>query len=236
MKLGELFTLKNLVIGAAIVVGAKYIYEEIKDTPTFEKISKDVKKVVKKATDPETMTVESKEFVTYYKLSSYEEVTETGWEVPTGAYNVRTEHRIKNVDHISVGEVSIPIERSDIYYIYDIKKWVHRENIDYRGVGQFGETEKAFQLGDIKSKFPGIMQGAVINPQVGDIKIREVITYFKITGSDNKTGKLVHFEDVDQILYNGTALGDIMDYDMKFGKPRNLRRHIYEKSDATAES
>lgn len=217
---------KHVLIAAGIGVGLAIAHEYYGFPDNLIIKAKDAFKKVKK---PKTMSVRQKEWKKYVKVSRFEEVTETGWEVPNGAYDVRTERRVRNSDKIEIGEVSIPLERTDIYYIYKIKKWVHHETFEERWAGQYSiEKSVAFDE-EIKNhiKASNKSSDVALSPEIGDCKIDDTSLYFTIYGTDIDTGKTINAGFVDMIFYNDLAIGDLLDYDRvtSYGTVKGLRRH-----------
>ena len=217
---------KHVLIAAGIGVGLALAHEYY-GFP--DNLIGAVKEKIKKVKKPKTMSVRQKEWKKYIKVSRFEEVTETGWEVPNGAYDVRTERRVRNSDKIEIGEVSIPLERTDIYYIYKIKKWVHHETFEERWAGQYS-VEKSVGFDEkIKNRIKSSNKSSdvILSPEIGDCKIDDTSLYFTIYGTDIDTGKTINAGFVDMIFYNDLAIGDLLDYDRVTldGTVKGLRRH-----------
>lgn len=218
---------KHILIAAGIGVGLALAHEYYGFPDNLIIKAKDAFKKVKK---PKTMSVRQKEWKKCVKVSRFEEVTETGWEVPNGAYDVRTERRARNSDKIEIGEVSIPLERTDIYYIYKIKKWVHLKTFEKRWAGQYSVEKSVAFDEEIKNRIKASNKSndVVLSPEIGDCKIYDTSLCFTIYGTDiDDTGKTINADFVDMIFYNDLAIGDLLDYNRVTldGTVKGLRRH-----------
>ena len=217
---------KHVVIAVGIGVGLALAHEYY-DFP--DSLIVKAKDAFKKAKKPKTMSVRQKEWKKYIKVSRFEEVTETGWEVPNGAYDVRTERRVRDSDKIEIGEVSIPLERTDIYYIYKIKKWVHHETFEEKWTGQYSVEKSVGFDAEIQRRINAANKSTDVklNPEIGDCKITDASLWFTIYGTDIETGKTINADFVDMIFYNDLAIGDLLDYDKvtSYGSIKGLRRH-----------
>lgn len=217
---------KHVLIAAGIGVGLA-IAHEYYGFP--DNLIGTVKEKIKKSRQPKTMTVREKQWKKYIKVSRFEEITETGWEVPNGAYDVRTERRARDSDKIEIGEVSIPLERTDIYYIYKIKKWVHHETFEHRWVGQYSVEKSVAFDEEIKNRIneANKSRDVMLSPEIGDCKIDETSLWFTVYGTDNGTGKTIEDSFLDMFFYNDLAIGDMLDYDKvtSWGSVKGLRRH-----------
>ena len=228
MKAKELFTVKNLVIAGLMVFGAKKAYDYFKTTKTYS----DIKKKAEEVSAPETMTVIRKFWTRTVTVSKYVEETCTGWSVPDGAYDVKTERRARDSDRVTIGAVSVPIEKMDIYYIYKIRTWKTQETFRHSEEGQYSDVLGAAAVKKIEEsiKQNNSSNDIYLNPEVGDCKITSIKTTYTIVGTNDKTDDLVE-TNTDQYFHSSIAIGDKLDYRKGMcGVIKNLRRHI-EKGD-----
>lgn len=216
---------KHVLIAAGIGVGLA-IAHEYYGFP--DNLIGAVKEKIKKSRQPKLMTVKEKRWTKYIKIARYEEVTETGWEVPNSAYDVRTERRARESDKIEIGEVSIPLERTDIYYIYKIKKWVYAETFTRKFTGQYSIAKSVEFEEEIQKRLNASNKSSDVklNPEIGDCKIMDTSIDFDIIGCDYESCGYLD-ADVDMFFYIDTSIGETLEYSKVTygGTVKGLRRH-----------
>ena len=210
----KIFSLKNLILAGIVVVAAKNAYDYLKTTKTYS----DISKKVKEKTEPKVMRVKKKIWQESITVEKLVEVTKTGWHVPDGAYDVRTERRPRNSEKVTIGEVSIPLEKTDIYYIYKKKEWQVVDTFLFAREGQFSDAESLKFQDDINERISKNNDSTDVDldPAIGDCRISRISYKYRIIGSDKKTGETVEAE-VDKFFHDDVSIGDVYGYKKTFG-------------------
>lgn len=153
-----------------------------------------VKKFFSKKVTNRTGIVKEKSWVETTHVEKFDEVTESGWTVPDGAYDVTSERRLKKAicpsSFGSASDVVNDVMRAtyQTYYTYKVKRWVDDGNVVRRGTGDYTTDENAVE--NLCENFAEVT--------VGQRRISGVNRKFNILVVDDETGEFVSVQTEEE--------------------------------------
>lgn len=220
-------TIKRIVVTGLAVYGGVAL---VRDAKRFIE-QRDRKENDKKSMFKQThmLTITNRYWHRDYILEKYVTNTKTGWSVPSGAFDVQTEKRIRATKDIEIGDyVRVPISKEDLYYIYKVNEWVDLSPVHFSGSGEITD-EDIKKMNDSLPTTPGFDP---LVPKPDDIRLVSTHSTFYIEGYD-ENGKMQKIK-VDGSLYAALLAATTMDYDTDFwGIKKNPRLHIEAETNET---
>lgn len=146
--------------------------------------------------------VTKKEWVRTDNTYVYTKKTGSGYEVPNGAFDIRSEKKVRYIEKAQYGTIiDVPYPVYDTYYIYSYFDWEHTGQL-----AQSGDT----QSDDAIKKAPDL--AGCVSPSVapfgeGDRKLGNPSISYYIYGTDTTTGMMVKIS-VDALLYDTITPGN----------------------------
>ena len=176
-----------------------------------------VKKRLDKTKEVKTATVRQKSWSQDVKVERYEEKEGKGWSVPTGAYDVKVEQRIRYSGDAARAMRDVMYRSYDLdyprttrryiadvmaatyqpYYTYKIKKWVEIDTVHFTGtddapvVSVNNAQRDAIMTQHKLTPFEGESDG--VTPELGMGRTTLTRSTRSILCSDDETGEFVTF-------------------------------------------
>lgn len=176
------------LIITGLCIGGYYIYKRLKEKPLVEK---------------HTVTVTKKDWVRKDHINAFVKETDSGFEVPSGAYDIRSEKRLKKsgtVQFTDAVNFSYPVY--DTYYIYSVNRWSYMNTVS---VGS-SENQSSSDVYLSAPKIDGLMPKDKVIPEIGDLTIASTEVFYYIYGTDDQTGEMVRIR-VNKLIYDSLTLG-----------------------------
>ena len=219
--------MKKIVVMGLASYGAVAIVRDIKRFAETHPRSKDDKKSMFR--QQHTLTITRRTWMKEFYLERYTTHTKTGWTVPSGAFDVQAEKRIRSTKDIEIGDyVKFPMPREDLYYIYKVNEWEDLSPVRHFGTDDFTDSE----IKALEDALPLTEDYDPMVPKPNDIRLASSGMEFDIEGYD-ENGKMQKI-CVDYKLYSALLNATKMDYDTDFwGSVKNPRLHIEVESNET---
>lgn len=177
------------LIITGLCIGGYYIYKKLQEKPLVEK---------------HTVTVTKKYWIRRDNISAFVKEADSGFDVPTGAYEIRSEKRLKKSGTVQFTDaVNFQYPVYDTYYIYNINRWRHMNTVT---VGST-ENQSSADVYNCAPDIDGLMPKDKIIPEIGDLRISSTDVDYYIYGTDNDTGEVVRIR-VNKFVYDSLELGE----------------------------
>lgn len=198
----------NIVVAGAV---ASYVIPKVINTIKKNPKVKETVEKYKPKHKEHSMTITNMEWKRDIRIDRYTTETKSGWELENGAYDVKTEKKLRDVNNAAdftsqYGSVSIPITRYDIYYIYKVDSWTKERDITVSDFGEYNDEiflsqyeklETTYNADDILDRKP--IEGAT--------RKTPGKTTFILTLVDDETG-YIYTDIVSESVYNSFKKGD----------------------------
>ena len=177
------------LIIAGLSVAGYYIYNKLKEKPLVER---------------HTVTVTKKNWVRKDNINAFVKETDSGFDVPSGAYDIRSEKRLKKSGTVQFTDaVNFQYPVYDTYYIYTVNRWRYMNTVT-RGSS---DNQSSDDISLYRPEIDGLMPADKIVPEIGDLKISCTDVFYYIYGTDDQTGEFVRIR-VNKLIYDSITVGD----------------------------